>query len=104
MNAPTVRAATTLANHISERVEPHRFCCRFLTSSSFVACSMILFGCPGVLPECPFDQSYETAYAKIVPVRLNAEAETGPGHCSKAVAHKQTRKAKSVGDSEKASG
>ena len=65
---------------------------------------MILFGCPGVLPECPFDQSYETAYAKIVPVRLNAEAETGPGHCSKAVAHKQTRKAKSVGDSEKASG
>jgi hypothetical protein len=46
---------------------------------------MSLFGCPGVLPECPFDQSYDTAYAKIDPVRLNADEETGPGRGSNAV-------------------
>ena len=33
----------------------------FLTSSSLQACNMILFGCPGVMPVCPLDQSYETA-------------------------------------------
>jgi len=43
---------------------------------------MSLFGCPGVLPECPFDQSYDTAYAKIDPFRLNADEETGPGRGS----------------------
>ena len=46
---------------------------------------MSLFGCPGVLPECPFDQSYDTAYAKIDPFRLNADEETGPGRGSNAV-------------------
>ena len=46
---------------------------------------MSLFGCPGVLPECPFDQSYDTAYAKIDPLRLNADEETGPGRGSNAV-------------------
>jgi len=43
---------------------------------------MILFGCPGVLPEWPFDQSYDIVYAKIVPLRLNADEEIGPGHGS----------------------
>lgn len=46
---------------------------------------MSLFGCPGVLPECPFDQSYDTAYANIDPFRLNADEETGPGRGSNAV-------------------
>lgn len=45
---------------------------------------MSLFGWPGVMPEWPLDQSYETAYAKIVPARLNAEHATGPGADSKA--------------------
>lgn len=36
------------------------------------------------MPEWPLDQSYETAYAKIVPARLNAEHATGPGADSKA--------------------
>jgi len=45
---------------------------------------MILFGCPGVLPEWPFDQSYDIAYAKIEPLRLNADEGTGPGHGSNA--------------------
>lgn len=58
---------------------------RFLTSSSLHACSMILFGIPGVMPECPFDQSYETPYAKIDPVRLNAVATIGPDAASKAI-------------------
>jgi len=39
----------------------HRLGGRFLTSSSLHACNMILFGCPGVIPEWPLDQSYETA-------------------------------------------
>lgn len=46
---------------------------------------MTLFGCPGVIPEWPFDQSYETAYAKIVPLRLKFVATIGPGAGSKAV-------------------
>lgn len=33
----------------------------FLTSSSLHACNINLFGCPGVIPEWPFDQSYEIA-------------------------------------------
>jgi len=36
------------------------------------------------MPECPFDQSYETAYAKMVPLRLKPVAEIGPGAGSKA--------------------
>jgi hypothetical protein len=63
----------------------YRFCVRFFTSSSLTGCNMSLFGCPGVLPECPFDQSYDTAYAKIDPFRLNADEETGPGRGSNAV-------------------
>ena len=55
-----------------------------LTSSSLHACNMILFGWFDVMPECPFDQSYEIAYAKMVPVRLKHVAETGPGAGSKA--------------------
>jgi hypothetical protein len=50
---------------------------------------MILFGCPGVIPECPLDQSYETAYAKIAPVLLNAVVEMGPGAGSNAFVHNQ---------------
>ena len=46
---------------------------------------MSLLGCPGVLPEWPLLQSYEIAYAKMVPVLLNAVAEMGPGAASKAV-------------------
>lgn len=63
----------------------YRFCARFFTSSSLTGCNMSLFGCPGVLPECPFDQSYDTAYAKIDPFRLNADEETGPGRGSNAI-------------------
>ena len=63
----------------------YRFCVRFFTSSSLTGCNMSLFGCPGVLPECPFDQSYDTEYAKIDPFRLNADEETGPGRGSNAV-------------------
>lgn len=63
----------------------YRFCVRFFTSSSLTGCNMSLFGCPGALPECPFDQSYDTAYAKIDPLRLNADEETGPGRGSNAV-------------------
>ena len=37
------------------------------------------------MPECPLDQSYATAYAKIVPVRLKHVAAIGPGAGSKAV-------------------
>jgi hypothetical protein len=66
-------------------VDHHRFCVRFFTSSSLTGCNMILFGCPGVLPEWPFDQSYDIAYAKIVPLRLNADEEIGPGHGSNAI-------------------
>lgn len=62
----------------------HYFLALFLTSSSLHACNMTLFGCPGVMPECPFDQSYETAYAKMVPLRLKPVAEIGPGAGSKA--------------------
>jgi hypothetical protein len=29
----------------------------FLTSSSLQECNIILFGCPGVIPEWPLDQS-----------------------------------------------
>ena len=29
----------------------------FLTSSSLHECNIILFGCPGVIPEWPLDQS-----------------------------------------------
>jgi hypothetical protein len=63
----------------------YRFCVHFFTPSSLTRCNMSLFGCPGVLPECPFNQSYDTAYAKIDPFRLNADEETGPGHGSNAV-------------------
>ena len=51
----------------------------FLTSSSLHRWSINLFGWPGTMPECPFDQSYETAYAKMLPVRLNAVVAIGPG-------------------------
>lgn len=37
------------------------------------------------MPECPLDQSYDNAYAKIVPVWLNAVQEIGPGTGSKAI-------------------
>jgi hypothetical protein len=63
----------------------YRFVARFFTSSSLIGCNMILLGCPGVLPEWPFDQSYEIAYAKIDPLRLNADEGTGPGHGSNAI-------------------
>lgn len=66
------------------RSPSHRFEGLRFTSSSLHACSMSLFGWPGVMPEWPLDQSYETAYAKIVPARLNAEHATGPGADSKA--------------------
>ena len=33
------------------------FLALFLTSSSLQACSINLLGCPGVIPEWPFDQS-----------------------------------------------
>jgi hypothetical protein len=56
----------------------------FLTSSSLQACNIILFGCPGVIPEWPLDQSYETAYAKMEPLRLKAVAAIGPGEESNA--------------------
>ena len=46
---------------------------------------MILLGCPGVIPEWPLDQSYDMAYAKMLPLRLNAVAAMGPGDGSKAV-------------------
>ena len=62
----------------------YRFCGLRLTSSSLHAWSMSLLGWPGVMPEWPLDQSYETAYAKIVPERLNVEQGTGPGAGSKA--------------------
>lgn len=56
-----------------------------MTSSSLHACSISLFGCPCVIPEYPLDQSYDMAYAKIVPVRLKVVAEIGPGAVSRAV-------------------
>jgi hypothetical protein len=37
-----------------------------------------------VIPLWPLDQSYETAYAKMVPLRLNVVALMGPGAASKA--------------------
>lgn len=87
-----VERSKTWASHdrIRHRVKRlgyryYRFCARFFTSSSLTGCNMSLFGCPGVLPECPFDQSYDTAYAKIDPFRLNADEETGPGRGSNAV-------------------
>lgn len=54
------------------------------TSSSLHACSMILFGWSGVMPLCPFDQSYATAYANSAPVRLKAVAVIEPGCMSSA--------------------
>lgn len=39
---------------------------------------MSLFACPGVMPECPLCQSYDTAYACIDPLRLKHVAEMGP--------------------------
>ena len=51
---------------------------------------MILFGWLGTIPACPFDQSYETAYAKMLPVRLNAVAVIGPGDWSNATEPSQT--------------
>lgn len=57
---------------------------RRFTSSSLHECSMILFGWPVTMPEWPFDQSYETAYAKMLPFRLNAVALIGPGAGSNA--------------------
>ncbi len=38
------------------------------------------------MPEWPLDQSYDTAYAKIVPVRLKVVQGTGPGAGSNAAA------------------
>lgn len=45
---------------------------------------MTLLGKPGVMPECPFDQSYEMAYAKMLPLRLKVVVEMGPAAASKA--------------------
>ena len=44
------------------------------------------------MPEWPFDQSYETAYAKMLPVRLNAVDVIGPGAGSKAAKSKSKRR------------
>jgi hypothetical protein len=60
------------------------FLALFLTSSSLHACNISLFAIPGVIPECPLDQSYETAYANTVPFRLNAVVEIGAGTVSNA--------------------
>ena len=49
----------------------------FIISSSLHANNMSLFGCPGVIPEWPLCQSYDTAYANMLPLRLNAVVETG---------------------------
>jgi hypothetical protein len=35
--------------------------------TTLTGCNMSLFGCPGVLPECPFNQLYDTAHAKFIP-------------------------------------
>ena len=45
---------------------------------------MSLFGCPAVIPEWPFAQSYEMEYAKKLPLRLKDVALMGPGAASKA--------------------
>jgi len=45
---------------------------------------MSLLGCPAVMPEWPFAQSYEIEYAKKLPLRLKAVALIGPGAASKA--------------------
>jgi hypothetical protein len=37
------------------------------------------------MPEWPLDQSYDTAYAKMLPLRLKAVVEMGPGWASKAM-------------------
>lgn len=73
-----------------EKAPPHRFCGFRLTSSSLHAWSMSLLGCPGVMPEWPLDQSYETAYANIVPERLNVVHATGPGAGSNAAGETRT--------------
>jgi len=62
----------------------HCFLALFLTSSSLHACNISLFVIPGDIPECPLDQSYETAYANTVPLRLNAVVVIGAGTGSKA--------------------
>ena len=64
---------------------------------------MSLFGCPGVMPEWPLDQSYETAYAKMVPVRLKVVHGIGPGAGSNAVYKEKERRAPS-GQSEENTG
>jgi hypothetical protein len=83
LNALTYCPYTSLASACAHS-RYHRFEALFFTSSSLQAWSMILFGCPGVMPECPFDQSYDTAYAKMLPCRENPVAEMGPGAGSKA--------------------
>lgn len=55
---------------------------RFMTSSSVVACSSILFGYSGVIPEKPLLQSYDTAYTSIVPAALNEAEVTEPPRLS----------------------
>lgn len=65
----------------------YRFAGLRFTSSSLHACNISLFGWPGVMPEWPFDQSYDTAYAKIVPVRLKHVVGMGPGAGSNATHH-----------------
>ena len=45
------------------------------------------------MPEWPLDQSYETAYAKMVPVRLKVVHGIGPGAGSKAVNRKRAQSA-----------
>ena len=47
------------------------------------------------MPEWPLDQSYETAYAKMVPVRLKVVHGIGPGAGSKAVYKEKERRAPS---------
>ena len=55
------------------------------------------------MPEWPLDQSYETAYAKMVPVRLKVVHGIGPGAGSKAVYKEKERRAPS-GQSEENTG
>lgn len=46
---------------VASDTECHYFLGLFFTSSSLHACNISLFGCPGVMPECPLLQSYDTA-------------------------------------------
>lgn len=69
----------------------------FLISSSLSACNMILLTLLGTAPEWPFDQSYETAYAKMLPVLLNAVQVIGPGAASNAIKRRKILRDAQVG-------